>query len=100
LVRPLDLLDMVRARINGASYDAAAFESTLRNAVITIVREQAENGIDIVDDGEFSKPMFADYVVDRLSGFEGLNPSPDVAFVRGNNLPEPFPQYAAWRARQ
>jgi 5-methyltetrahydropteroyltriglutamate--homocysteine methyltransferase len=100
LARPLDLLEMIRARVNGEASDDAAFESRLKSAVTTIVREQAENGVDIVDDGELGKPMFADYVVDRISGFEGVNPNPHVAFVNGENQPEPFPEYAAWRAKQ
>jgi 5-methyltetrahydropteroyltriglutamate--homocysteine methyltransferase len=100
LARPLDLLEMIRARINGETVDEAAFEARVKSAVGQIVKEQAENGIDIVDDGELSKPMFADYVVDRIGGFEGVNPAPSVAFVRGDNLPEPFPAFAAWRAQQ
>src|SRR5262249_47549492 len=56
--------------------------------------------IDIVSDGELSKPMFSDYIVDRISGFEGENPPSSPPFVRGDGLPEPFPVYAAWRAQQ
>ena len=100
LARPLDLLEMIRARVNGETSDEAAFNARVASAVKTIVKEQADNAVDIVDDGELGKPMFADYVVDRLSGFEGVNPDPSVAFVRGDNLPEPFPAYAAWRAAQ
>jgi 5-methyltetrahydropteroyltriglutamate--homocysteine methyltransferase len=96
LARPLDLIEMLRARINGAPVDEAAFDARVKTAVAQIVREQAENGIDVVDDGELSKPMFADYIVDRIAGFEGENPSA-AAFVHGDNLPEPLPAYAAWR---
>ena len=35
------------------------------------MRQQAEAGIDIVNDGEMSKPSYATYVKDRLSGFGG-----------------------------
>jgi 5-methyltetrahydropteroyltriglutamate--homocysteine methyltransferase len=97
LARPLDLIEMLRDRINGREVDQAAFDARVTSAVAQVVREQAENGVDIVDDGEVSKPMFADYVVDRLSGFEGEN-TLGTPFVRGDNLPEPFPAYAAWRA--
>jgi 5-methyltetrahydropteroyltriglutamate--homocysteine methyltransferase len=99
LARPLDLLEMLRDQINGRLVDPVALETRVRSAVAQVVREQAENGIDIVDDGEVSKPMFADYVVDRMSGFEGVNES-GTPFVRGDNLPEPFPAYAQWRATQ
>ncbi len=35
------------------------------------MRRQAEVGIDIVDDGEMSKPGYSTYIADRLSGFAG-----------------------------
>jgi 5-methyltetrahydropteroyltriglutamate--homocysteine methyltransferase len=35
------------------------------------VRKQSEAGIDIVNDGEMSKPSYATYVKDRLAGFGG-----------------------------
>src|SRR5690349_19364006 len=82
LARPFDLLEMLRDQINGRPVEPAAFEARVRSAVAQVVKEQAENGVDVVDDGELSKPMFADYVVDRIAGFEGVNPSP-APFVRG-----------------
>ena len=100
LARPLDLLEMIRTRINGGQVDEAALEARLSKAVAQVVREQVDNGIDVPSDGELSKPMFADYVVDRIAGFEGENPAPNVPFVRGDNLPEPLPAYAAWRGSQ
>ena len=36
-----------------------------------VVRKQAAAGIDIVNDGEMSKPSYATYVKDRLAGFGG-----------------------------
>ena len=38
-------------------------------------------GIDIVNDGEMSKPSYATYVKDRLNGFGGTGNS----FVYGSN---------------
>jgi 5-methyltetrahydropteroyltriglutamate--homocysteine methyltransferase len=35
------------------------------------VRQQVEVGIDLVSDGEFSKPSYATYVSERLTGFGG-----------------------------
>ena len=32
---------------------------------------QREAGVDIVNDGEVSKPSYATYVTERLTGFEG-----------------------------
>ena len=36
-----------------------------------VVRKQVELGIDIVNDGEMSKPSYATYIKDRLAGFGG-----------------------------
>ena len=35
------------------------------------MRKQAEAGVDIVNDGEMSKPSYATYIKDRLAGFGG-----------------------------
>jgi 5-methyltetrahydropteroyltriglutamate--homocysteine methyltransferase len=40
-------------------------------AVGEIVRRQRDAGIDIVNDGETSKPDYATYVTERMSGFDG-----------------------------
>src|SRR5262249_18211256 len=46
------------------------FETRIHGAVADCVRQQAETGIDIVNDGEQSKPGFFTYVRERLEGFE------------------------------
>jgi 5-methyltetrahydropteroyltriglutamate--homocysteine methyltransferase len=38
-----------------------------------VVRKQVEAGVSIVNDGEMSKPSYATYVKDRLSGFGGAS---------------------------
>ena len=70
LPRPHRLLDALKAKYSGESYDEAAFQTALREAVADVVREQVDCGIDIVTDGEFSKPGFFTYVRERLDGFE------------------------------
>jgi len=70
LPRPIDLLEMVRTKARGDAVDERAFAARLKSAVADIVRKQADLGIDIVDDGEFSKPSFVTYARDRLSGIE------------------------------
>ena len=47
-----------------------ARQARLPVAVKEIVQKQIELGIDIVDDGEYSKPSFVTYVNERLGGFE------------------------------
>jgi 5-methyltetrahydropteroyltriglutamate--homocysteine methyltransferase len=58
-------------RAEGRPYDAAALEKELSRAVTDVVRRQVELGIDVVSDGEFSKPSYATYVSERLTGFGG-----------------------------
>jgi 5-methyltetrahydropteroyltriglutamate--homocysteine methyltransferase len=43
----------------------------VREAVEEVVRLQVAAGLDIINDGEASKPSYATYVTERLSGFEG-----------------------------
>src|SRR5215475_13370446 len=64
LPRPSDLLEM--ARDPGAG---AALPARVRRAVADVVRQQVEHGLDVIDDGEMSKPSFITYVTERLSGF-------------------------------
>jgi 5-methyltetrahydropteroyltriglutamate--homocysteine methyltransferase len=70
LPRPHDLLDMMKAKFSGQPFDQAAFDTRLARAVNECVRKQVECGIDIVTDGEFSKPGFYTYIQERLEGYE------------------------------
>jgi 5-methyltetrahydropteroyltriglutamate--homocysteine methyltransferase len=63
----------------------------VRAAVEETVRGQREAGVDIVNDGEVSKPSYATYVTDRLTGFEG---EPVVHAWRGREVAD-FPEYYA-----
>jgi 5-methyltetrahydropteroyltriglutamate--homocysteine methyltransferase len=69
LPRPHDLLDLMKAKVSGKPYDKNAYESRVKAAVTDSVRRQVETGIDIVTDGEQSKPGFFLYVNERLEGF-------------------------------
>jgi len=51
LPRPPDLSEMVIAKANGATYDAAKLDERLKTAVAEVVLRQAESGIDCVNDG-------------------------------------------------
>jgi len=61
LSRPADLIALNRARAKGESADDAAYAQCLASAVVGVVRKQRELGVDIPDDGEFGKPMAANY---------------------------------------
>ena len=70
LPRPTGLMDTVLAKARGEAYDQDAFAARLRAAVAEVVNQQVECGLDIVNDGELSKPNFTDYVAARIAGCE------------------------------
>ena len=90
LPRPRALLDAIKAKYSGQIYDENAFRETLRRAVADVVRKQVDCGIDIVTDGEFSKPGFFTYVGERLEGFE---PRPGLKRQAFQREVEAFPEY-------
>jgi 5-methyltetrahydropteroyltriglutamate--homocysteine methyltransferase len=61
LSRPADLIALNRARAQEGKVDEAALAQCLTTSVAEVVRRQSEVGIDIPDDGEFGKPMAANY---------------------------------------
>ena len=69
LIRPPKLIEFWRSIEDAKPYDEAAFEACLTESIAEVVRQQAEAGIDIVSDGEFSKGLnWAFYIFKRLSG--------------------------------
>jgi 5-methyltetrahydropteroyltriglutamate--homocysteine methyltransferase len=71
LPRPNELLPLVFAKEAGKEVDAAAFDTEVFAAVSETVRKQVDARVDVLNDGEMSKPTYATYVKDRLSGFTG-----------------------------
>ena len=55
LIRPPELIDYLREMDAGRPVDQDAYERRLAQSIADVVRQQAEAGIDIVSDGEFSK---------------------------------------------
>jgi 5-methyltetrahydropteroyltriglutamate--homocysteine methyltransferase len=92
LARPIDLLEMTRAKLAGEPYDAGAFARRIRSAVAEQVAQQVACGIDIVSDGEQSKDSFYAYVRERLSGIETVAPEPGARRARSREL-RAFPEY-------
>jgi len=68
LPRPHALLDAMKAKLAGST--PPGYERHVREAIGECVRKQVEVGIDVVSDGEQSKPGFFTYVQERLGGFE------------------------------
>ncbi|MSP46073.1 MAG: epoxyalkane--coenzyme M transferase [Xanthobacteraceae bacterium] len=71
LPRPDDLIRMMYAKEEGVPVDPAALAQRVRSAVAEVVKKQADAGVDLINDGELSKPSYATYIKDRLSGFGG-----------------------------
>jgi 5-methyltetrahydropteroyltriglutamate--homocysteine methyltransferase len=73
LPRPPDLIQMMFAKEEGVPVDAAALAARVASAVREVVVRQAAVGLAVINDGEVSKPSYATYVKDRLTGFEGAS---------------------------
>jgi 5-methyltetrahydropteroyltriglutamate--homocysteine methyltransferase len=71
LPRPDDLIQVMFAKEDGVAVDAAALAARIKSAVAEVVKRQVDAGVDIVNDGEMSKPSYATYPKDRLTGFGG-----------------------------
>jgi 5-methyltetrahydropteroyltriglutamate--homocysteine methyltransferase len=69
IIRPDSLLAFLTSDPS-APRDAQAFAATLHEAVGEVVRKQAAAGIDIVNDGEYGKSSWANYVLERIKGFQ------------------------------
>ena len=71
LPRPEDLIRTMYAKQEGVPVDAVALERRVAAAVTEVVQKQSAAGVDVINDGEMSKPSYATYITDRLSGFGG-----------------------------
>ena len=67
--RPKAMLEMASVR-TGPPKDPKAYAELVRSSVADIVKRQAASGIDIINDGEYGKSSWANYVLERMSGFE------------------------------
>ena len=92
LPRPHKLLDILKAKYGRQPYDEAELNSTLAQAVADCVRKQVECGIEIVTDGEYSKPGFFTYIRERFDGFEDR---PNQKLILFQKEVSAFPDYYA-----
>jgi len=107
LPRPKPLFDLIVGRERGEKIDAGVFEAETAKAVDAIVAQQVAAGIDVVSDGEMSKPSYTTYIRHRVDGIEpdpraaekgrdimigrDLLAHPDFANRRRNFSDSPFP---------
>jgi 5-methyltetrahydropteroyltriglutamate--homocysteine methyltransferase len=92
LPRPHKLLDILKAKYSDQHYDEAELNSILAQAVTDCVRKQVECGIDVVTDGEYSKPGFFTYIRERFDGFESR---PSQKLILFQQEVSAFPEYYA-----
>ncbi len=71
LPRPDDLIQIMWAVGDGIPVDKKALDERVQKAIQEVVDKQVKAGVTIINDGEMSKPSYATYVKDRLSGFAG-----------------------------
>jgi 5-methyltetrahydropteroyltriglutamate--homocysteine methyltransferase len=101
LPRPPKLIEFWKAIEGRQPYDEAAFEACLAESVAEVVRQQAEAGVDIVSDGEFSKGVnWAFYIFKRLSGITVRPATPEelkdpMASMTGGRDRDAFPEFYA-----
>jgi len=93
LPRPAGFLPLVQARDAGKPVDDAQFGSEARAAVRETVQRQADAGVSVLNDGEMSKPSYATYVKDRLTGFGGEGSVEEI--VGSVASLDEFPDFAA-----
>jgi 5-methyltetrahydropteroyltriglutamate--homocysteine methyltransferase len=92
LVRPPDVLEDILLMVARKNVDKAAFDAKVKAGVAEVVRRQAEVGIDIPSDGEFSKPSFTSYVSERLAGL-GAPPAGTSKPYQYAKLTDEFPEF-------
>lgn len=88
LPRPDDLLPFLKRLQAGEDVAGDEFETAVREATETVVRRQADAGIDIASHGEQGRLAFVLYVIDRLTGFDG-----ETSAIQWADLEE-FPEFA------
>ena len=70
LPRPSQLIDLMVAQNQGQEIDEEIYDKVLADAVDEVVKRQIDLGVDVIDDGEFSKRGFAVHAHERLGGLE------------------------------
>lgn len=100
LPRPDSLLELLLAQDRNEDVDTNSMERAASDAVLDCVRRQAEHGIDIVSDGEMSKPAYTFYVRHRLTGIADASEVLGEAPVRPTHSDvAAFPELAEARAK-
>ena len=76
LIRPVELMELGKS-VHENPQARRRYDNALTRATADVVQRQIDAGIDVVNDGEYGKSSWSNYVLDRLTGFE---PSGDRLF--------------------
>jgi 5-methyltetrahydropteroyltriglutamate--homocysteine methyltransferase len=98
LPRPPELLKLVKAKVAGERVNENEFESEVKKAVDQCVKRQGDIGLDVITDGEMSKPSFLSYIVDRLDGVM-VTDEPFGSPWKGSREHNMWSEYYAWEAQ-
>jgi len=96
LIRPPALAGHMKQILADQPVDQAAYETCLRDSVAAVVKQQADTGLSIVNDGEYGKSHWYRYVLDRFEGFttRPLTPGAEHTYFGGRDR-ERFPEFYA-----
>jgi len=67
LIRPAALLEHTARQ---QPDQLPRYQEAVRQATAEVVTQQASTGLDVINDGEYGKSSWANYVLDRMTGFE------------------------------
>ena len=81
LPRPEKLVELMYAKEEGKTVGQALLAARVSEAVNEVVQHQCKIGLSIISDGEMSKPSYATYVTERLTGFGGPSLKPKLSDI-------------------
>src|SRR5512146_1711088 len=85
--RTLRLQQVLLDKAAGKEVDPNELDAACQEAVIEAVNGQTEAGVTVINDGDQSKTGFANYITQRLTGFEG-EPEDRVLNLEQREFPE------------
>src|SRR5271163_1540900 len=97
LPRPPELLKLIKAKAAGQPFDEKELSAEVKRSVEAITKRQADLGLDVISDGEMSKPSFLSYIVERLGGVT-VTAEPVGNPWKDSRENKSFPEYYAWEA--
>jgi 5-methyltetrahydropteroyltriglutamate--homocysteine methyltransferase len=97
LPRPPELLKLIRAKAMGQPFDEKELANEVTRSVEALTKRQAELGLDVISDGEMSKPSFLSYITERLGGVR-VTAEPLGSPWKDSRELKTYPEYYAWEA--